>query len=196
MRKIKLPKKPMRKNKLPKFKRVILGVTASIAAYKSADIIRRLQEKGYRVSVIMTRESEKFITALTLASLAGEKVHQDLFDDTDHAWHMSHITLVQEADVFLITPATANVIGKIANGLADDLLTCAAMATKAPILIAPAMNTDMYNNKVVQDNIARLKKIGVHFIEPITGKLACGTMGEGHLADIEDIVKSVIRLAK
>ena len=181
---------------MSKSKKAVLGVTASIAAYKSADIIRRLQDKGFRVSVVMTPEAEKFITALTLASLSGEKVHREMFDDNDQSWQMSHITLAHEADILLIAPATANVIGKIANGIADDLLTCIAMATKAPILIAPAMNDDMFNNQIVQNNISKLKKIGVHFADPIKGKLACGTTGEGHLADVEEIVKSAVQLAK
>ena len=171
----------------------MLGVTASIAAYKSADIIRRLQEKNFKVSVVMTKEAEKFITALTLGTLAGEKVHCEMFDELDRSWQMSHITLAQEVDIFLIAPATANIIGKIAHGLADDLLTCTALATKAPILIAPAMNDDMYNNKIVQDNISKLKKTGVHFIEPVKGRLACGVTGDGHLADVDDIVKAVMR---
>ena len=181
---------------MSKSKRVLLGVTASIAAYKSADIVRRLQDKGYRVSVVMTKEAEKFISALTLGSLSGEKVHREMFDENDDDWQMSHITLAQEADVLLIAPATANVIGKIASGLADDLLTCIAMATKAPVVIVPAMNDDMYNNPIVQNNIAKLKKIGVHFVDPIKGKLACGTTGDGDLADVEELVKPAIRLAK
>lgn len=173
-----------------------MGVTGSIAAYKSADIVRRLQDEGFRVSVVMTREAEKFITALTLRSLSGEKVHREMFDDDDQSWQMSHIALAQEADVFLIAPATANVIGKIANGIADDLLTCIAMATKSPILIAPAMNDNMYNNPIVQGNISKLKKIGLQFVDPVKGKLACGTTGDGHLAGVEEIVKAAIRLAK
>ena len=181
---------------MSKFKRVILGVTASIAAYKAADLIRRLQDKGFRISVIMTREAEKFITALTLGSLSGEKVYRDLFDENDFSGMMSHISLAREADVFLIAPATANVIGKIAHGLADDLLTCAVMATTAPILIAPAMNEGMFKNHIVQDNIAKLKKMGMHFIDPVKGKLACGISGEGHLAETEEIVKAVGRLVR
>lgn len=173
-----------------------MGVTASIAAYKSADIVRRLQDKDFRVTVVMTKEAEKFITSLTLGSLSGEKVHCEMFEDDVQNWQMSHITLAQEADVFLIAPATANVIGKIANGIADDLITCIAMATKAPILIAPAMNDDMYSNKIVQNNISNLKKVGVHFSDPIKGKLACGTTGDGHLADIDEIVKATVRLAR
>ena len=133
-----------------KKKRVILGVTGSIAAYKSAEIIRGLIEKGLRVSVIMTKEAEHFITPLTLASLSGEKVYRRMFDKKDDPQDMPHITLAREADIFLIAPATANIIGKLANGIADNLLTCIALATQAPIFIAPAMNTQMYQNRIVQ----------------------------------------------
>ena len=177
-------------SKMVKDKKILLGVTGSIAAYKAADIIRRLKEKGYAVSVVMTQEAEKFITPLTLGSLCGEKVYQDMFED-DQSWSMRHITLAREVDVFLIAPTTANVIGKIANGLADDLVTSTAMATKAKIIMAPAMNEGMYRNKIVQGNIKKLRELGVQFVEPIQGSLACGTFGEGHLAEIEDILKAV-----
>ena len=179
-----------------KQKRVILGVTGSIAAYKSAEIIRGLIEKGLKVSVIMTKEAEHFITPLTLASLSGEKVYRKMFSKKDDSEGISHIALAQEADVFLIAPATANIIGKLANGIADDLLTCIALATKAPILIAPAMNTNMYQNKIVQENCRKLKKYGMQFIDPVRGKLACGTTGKGHIADEATIVKSVLRTIK
>jgi phosphopantothenoylcysteine decarboxylase/phosphopantothenate--cysteine ligase len=181
---------------MTKKKTAILGVTGSIAAYKAGDIIRRLKEKGYDVSVVMTREAEKFITPLTLKSLAGGAVYRDLFDDNDEAWDMSHIVLGRQADVLVIAPATANIIGKIAGGLADDLLTCIAMATKASILIAPAMNDEMYKNKFVQENIAKLKKNGIEFIDPVRGELACGTTGVGHLADVTAIVEAVEKATK
>ncbi|MCK5014621.1 MAG: bifunctional phosphopantothenoylcysteine decarboxylase/phosphopantothenate--cysteine ligase CoaBC [Candidatus Omnitrophica bacterium] len=179
-----------------KQKRVLLGVTGSIAAYKSAEIIRRLVEKGLKVSVIMTKEAGHFITPLTLASLSGEKVYQGMFDKKKDPEEMPHITLARDADVFIIAPATANIIGKLANGIADDLLTCIALATKAPILIAPAMNTQMYQNKIVQENCRKLKKYGVQFIDPIRGNLACGTTGKGHIADETIIVKTVLRTIK
>lgn len=177
-------------------KRIILGVTGSIAAYKSADIIRQLQEKGFRVSVVMTKEAEYFITPLTLSSLAGEKVYRGMFADGDESWAMPHIALAQEADALLIAPATANIIGKIAGGMADDLLTCLALATNAPILIAPAMNTAMYQNKIVQENCFKLKKHGVQLIAPAKGRLACGRVGEGHIAEVDEIIKAVVRAVK
>ncbi len=175
---------------------VVLGVTGSVAAYKAADIIRRLRERGLRVSVVMTREAEHFITPLTFSTLAGGKVYRDMFDPFDDAWKMPHIALAREADVFLIAPATAAIIGKMAYGIADNLLTCLALATKAPILMAPAMNAEMYKNKIVQDNCQKLKKQGVEFVDPIYGKLACGMIGEGHLADIEMIVRSAERASR
>ena len=177
-------------------KKIFLGVTGSIAAYKSAELIRRLQDHGHDVTVVMTKEAEKFITALTLASLSGHKVYQDMFEENVSTWHMHHIQLAKEADVLLIAPATANIIGKIAAGIADDLLTCLVLATKAKIVIAPAMNDDMLQNKIVQKNCEQLKEIGIKFIEPVKGKLACGVMGEGHLAEVEDIVKAVNSLGK
>ncbi len=181
---------------MPQAKEIILGVTGSIAAYKACDILRRLQDGGCHVSVVMTKGAENFITPLTLASLAGEKVYQATSENNSDAWPMNHITLAKKADVLLIAPATANMIGKIAGGIADDLLTCIALATKAKILIAPAMNDEMYHNKIVQSNIEKLEKYGIEFISPIKGKLACGTFGEGHLADVEDIVKAVLRSLK
>ena len=179
---------------MAKKKRVILGVTGSIAAYKSAEIIRRLAEKGLRVSVVMTKEAEHFITPLTLASLSGEAVARDMFDQSWDPAAMPHIELAREADLFLIAPATANIIGKLANGIADNLLTCIALATKAPIVLAPAMNTQMYQNKIVQENCRKLKKNGAQFIDPVEGKLACGTTGNGHIADETTIVKTVLRM--
>ena len=174
---------------------MILGVSGSIAAYKSADIIRCLCEKGFKVSVVMTEDAERFITPLTLSSLSGEKVYRGMFQEGEDPWTMPHITLAQAADCVLIAPATANIIGKIACGIADDLLTCIILATKAPILIAPAMNVEMYQNKIVQENCLKLKKKGVLFIDPVKGKLACGTVDLGHIADEDDIIKAVMRLS-
>jgi phosphopantothenoylcysteine decarboxylase/phosphopantothenate--cysteine ligase len=173
-----------------KKKHVVLGVTGSIAAYKAGDIVRRLQEAGCDVTVLMTACAEKFITPLTLEALSGRAVYRDMFV-RDGAWDMAHISLAKLADVFVIAPATANVIGKIASGIADDLLTCMAMTTKAPILVAPAMNTEMFTNQIVQGNIGKLVQSGVRFVEPKTGKLACGDVGKGALADVDVIVKAV-----
>jgi len=172
-------------------KQVVLGVTGSIAAYKAADLVRRLQDEGFVVSVIMTDGAEKFITPLTLASLSGRKVYRELFENDGTEWRIDHVSLADTADVLLIAPATANVISKIACGIADDLLTATALATRAPILIAPAMNDGMYQNKILQENIGKLKKIGIKFVDPVEGTLACGREAQGHLAEVADIVKAV-----
>ncbi len=177
-----------------KQKHVVLGVTGSIAAYKAADVVRRLQEAGFRVSVIMTKCAEQFITPLTLASLSGRKVYREMFDTEGTEWRIDHVSLADEADLVLIAPATANAISKMACGLAEDLLTCTVLATKAPVLIAPAMNEGMYTNKIFQENCAKLKAHGVKFVDPIVGNLACGRKGKGHLADVETIVKAAQRL--
>ena len=176
-------------------KQVVLAVTASVAAYKACEIIRVLQKKQVDVTVVMTESSRKFITSLTFASLSGRRVYSDMFEDSSN-WEMEHISLAQKADLFLIAPATANIIGKMACGIADDLVSCVALTTKAPIAIAPAMNTAMYQNKIVQENIGKLKAKGIKFIDPIKGKLACGTTGEGHLAEVDTIVKKVCALLK
>jgi phosphopantothenoylcysteine decarboxylase/phosphopantothenate--cysteine ligase len=174
---------------------IVLGVTGSIAAYKACDIVRRLQDKGCDVTVIMTANAEKFVSSMTFEALSRRPVYRDMFA-RDVEWDMAHISLARLADVFVVAPATANTIGKIAGGIADDLLSCTVMTTKAPVLVAPAMNTDMLANKIVQENIAKLKKHGVKFIEPKDGKLACGDVGRGALADVDDIVKAVMVLLK
>jgi phosphopantothenoylcysteine decarboxylase/phosphopantothenate--cysteine ligase len=178
-----------------KRKQVVLGVSGSIAAYKAGDIVRRLQDEGHEVTVVMTDSAEKFITPLTLETLSRRPVLRDMFS-RDAEWDLAHISLAKLADVFVIAPATANIIGKLACGIADDLLTCTAVTTKAPIVIAPAMNTDMFLNPIVQENIAKLKKLGVKFVEPREGKLACGDVGKGALADVDEIVKAVVALLK
>lgn len=173
----------------PKAKQIVLGVCGSIAAYKAGDIIRRLQDNGCEVTVIMTREAAQFITPLTLSSLSGKNVYSEMFDKD--SWQMAHIELARIADAVLIAPATANIIGKLANGLADDLLTTFAVTSRVPVYIAPAMNDAMYDNSIVKENCGKLKKHGFKFIEPVKGKLACGVVGLGHLAEVDQIVKAV-----
>ena len=173
------------------FKHIVLGVTGSIAAYKSADVIRSLKAKGFKVSVVMTREAEHFISSLTFAGLSGERVYRDAFEIINDGQKMPHIFLAREVSAILIAPATANVIGKMAHGLADDLLTTIVLATEVPIIIAPAMNHVMYQNRIVRENCSKLKSLGFTFVEPLEGLLACGEYGEGHLAEIDDIVKAV-----
>ena len=172
---------------------IVLGISGGIAAYKSVDILRCLMKKGFNVSVVMTKSAGQFITPLTLSSLANGRVYFDLFEKEDTPERMPHIDLASFADLILIAPATANIIGKMANGLADDLLSCIVMATAAKIVVAPAMNTNMYKNVFVQDNCQKLKKHGIEFVDPIEGHLACGVTGDGHIADTEEIVECVAK---
>lgn len=174
---------------------IILGVTASIASFKSCDIIRALKEEGFAVTVIMSEDAKEFITPLSLAALSRNKVYSQMFSDPQ-AWDIEHISLADRADLVLIAPATANIINKLACGICEDLLSCTVLATRAPILIAPAMNSNMYEHKITQSNIAKLKSLGYKFVGPERGKLATGKIGIGHLADIGDIVKEVKRVLK
>lgn len=175
-------------------KKIVLGVTGSIAAYKAGDLIRRFKDNGVDVTVVMTKEAEEFISPLTLGGLSGKQVYTKMFDGGTDAWSMPHIQLGNDIDALLIAPATANIIAKLAHGLADDVLTCIAITTKAPIILAPAMNTEMFENKIVQDNCKKLRNYGYAFIEPTRGKLACGVTGMGHLAEVEDIIKAVEKI--
>lgn len=171
-------------------KNVVLGVTGGIAVYKSCDIVSRLRKLDVNVDVIMTGSATKFVSPLTFASMSQNPVTSDMFDEPKN-WDIEHISLAQKADVFLIAPATANIIGKIANGIADDMLSTTVMATKAKVIFAPAMNTAMYLNPIFNENMNKLKKIGYEFISPGEGRLACGDIGPGKLADPEVIVEYV-----
>jgi phosphopantothenoylcysteine decarboxylase/phosphopantothenate--cysteine ligase len=171
-------------------KNILLGITGGIAAYKSADLVRRLAAKGAHVHVVMTRHAGEFITPLTFQTLSRNRVISDLFDPFPGG-EVAHIVLAEKADVFLIAPATANVIAKLAHGIADDMLTTTALAVQSPILVAPAMNTRMWENPVVQDNVSRLQKKGVHLIAPESGSLACGYEGKGRMAEIDVILDEV-----
>ena len=178
---------------MAKNKNIILGVTASIAVYKACDIVRRLREQDFSVTVVLTGEAEEFIKPIVFQSLSGNKVYQGLFDEPD-AWDIEHVSLADKANLVLIAPATANIIAKIKSGICDDLLTCVVCATKAPVLICPAMNENMYKNKIVQDNITKLKSLGYKFVGPREGRLACGKMGIGCLAEVETIIKEVRKI--
>ncbi|HEV8717482.1 MAG TPA: bifunctional phosphopantothenoylcysteine decarboxylase/phosphopantothenate--cysteine ligase CoaBC [Candidatus Binatia bacterium] len=171
-----------------KDKTIILGVTGGIAAYKAAEIVRLLVKEGAIVRVIMTKNAQEFITPLTLQTLSGNPVSTETFSLTQES-EIGHIRLADSADLILIAPATANVIAKLAHGLADDLLTTVLLATTAPILIAPAMNVHMYAHPLVQENMRKLASLGYGFVEPAEGFLACGYEGKGRLADPEDIVE-------
>jgi phosphopantothenoylcysteine decarboxylase/phosphopantothenate--cysteine ligase len=179
-----------------KKREIILGVTGSIAAYKSCDLIRRLQEAGFNISVVMTREAEEFITPLTLETLSGNRVYRKMFEQARENWEIDHISLAEKADLVLVAPATANIIGKIAFGICDDILSCAVISTAAPVVVCPAMNDAMYNNKIVQENIKKLQGLGYKFIGPVKGRLACGKTGTGCLAPVEEIVEAVKKILK
>ncbi len=178
-----------------KNREIILGVCASIAIYKACEIVRRLRDGGASVSVVMTEEAGELVKPALFANLSGNKVYTDMFKSPEQ-WDIEHVSLAEKADLVLIAPATANIIGKIASGISDDMLTCLVCATSAPVLIAPAMNEKMYRNKITQGNIQKLRSLGYKFIDPIKGKLACGKVGAGCLADVERIVKEAIVFKK
>ncbi len=178
---------------MAKKKNIILGVSASIAIYKACEILRRLREDNFSLTVVMTKEAQELIKPIVFQSLSGNKVYCGLFEEPE-TWEIEHISLAQKADLVLIAPATANIIAKIASGLCDDLLTCVVCATKAPVVLCPAMNENMYQNKIVQDNIKRLKSLGYKFVEPRQGRLACGKVGLGCLAEVETVVKEVKKI--
>ena len=171
---------------------ILLGVTGSIAAYKAADITSRLTKLGHNVDVVLTESGSRIITPITLQMLSKNKVYTDMFEEITPS-EVKHISLAKKADVVLIAPATANIIGKIANGIADDFLSTVVMAVAnhTPVYIAPAMNTNMYENPIVQDNIKKLKSFGYRFIEPKESLLACGDLGRGALADVDEIVEII-----
>lgn len=176
---------------------ILLGVTGSIAAYKAAEITSRLTKQGHNVDVILTESGSKFITPLTLQTLSKNKVYMDMFEEIVPS-EVKHISLAKKADLVLIAPATANIIGKIAGGIADDFLSTVVMAAAnhTPVYIAPAMNTNMYENPIVQENIENLKARGYHFIDPKASLLACGDLGKGALADVDEIVDVVTKALK
>ncbi len=170
---------------------VCIGVSGGIAAYKALDVVSALRKKDIDVRVIMTESATKFVTPLPFQSLSQNMVVTDMFAEPK-AYEIQHISLAKRADVFLVAPATANIIGKVASGIADDMLSTTIMATRAKIIFAPAMNTKMYENPIVQENINKLKKLGYEFIEPASGVLACGDDGKGKLADVNTIIDSVV----
>lgn len=174
-------------------KNVVIGVCGGIAAYKALDVVSRLKKKNINVDVIMTKSACQFVNPLSFQALSQNRVVYDMFSEPV-SFEIQHISLAKKADVFAIVPATANVIGKIANGIADDMLTTTVMATKSKVLIAPAMNCNMYANSIVQDNINKLKSYGYHFVEPESGRLACGDVGKGKLADTEIITDAILSM--
>lgn len=173
---------------------VVLGVTGSVACFKSAELTSQMVKDGAEVDVIMTQAAQKFITPLTFQSLTKRRTYTEMFEEIIYE-DIRHIELAKRADVFVIAPATANIIGKIAAGIADDMLSTVVMATKAPVIICPAMNTAMYENPIVQANIAKLKTFGYIFIDPKEALLACGDVGRGAMADVAVIYNAIKTMA-
>lgn len=173
-------------------KTVLLCVTSSIASYKSAYLARVLVKNGYNVNVIMSKNATEFLTPLTFERLTNNKCITDTFEK-NYTYDVEHISLAKASAAVIIAPATANIIGKLANGIADDMLSTTVMACKCPVFIAPAMNTNMYENPIVQDNMNKLKKFGYQFIEPQSGLLACGDTGKGKMEEPEKIAQHIFK---
>ena len=171
--------------------KVVVGVTGSIACYKTCDLVSALRKDlGVSLHVVMTKEAVKFVSPLTFQTLTGNKVYTDVFDAPEE-WDLLHTSLSAQADLIVVCPATLNVIGKLAGGICDDLLTCILFASRAPVILVPAMNTGMYRHPVAQQNIEKLKKLGYQFVGPVKGELACREVGIGHIADQEQILAAV-----
>src|SRR5882724_3869400 len=176
--------------------RVALGVCGGVAAYKAAELVRRLQQEGIDVQVVMTGSAQEFVTPLTFAALTGQKVITEMFGSEAAAANVEsaieHIAVAQRIDLLVVAPATANVIAKMARGIADDFLTTLYLATTAPVVIAPAMNVNMWENAATQQNISGLRARGIRIVEPDAGYLACGMTGPGRLASNEAVVAGVM----
>jgi phosphopantothenoylcysteine decarboxylase/phosphopantothenate--cysteine ligase len=181
--------------------RITLGVTGGVAAYKSAELVRRLQQEGHSVQVVMTRAACEFVTPLTFAALSGQKVITHLFDksstgEANLESAIEHIAVAQRTDLLLVAPATADMLAKFARGLADDFLSTLYLACSAPVIVAPAMNVNMWQHAATQENLAVLKARGVHVVDPDAGYLACGMTGPGRLAELDEILKAVQGIAQ
>lgn len=174
-------------------KNVVVGVTGGIAAYKALELVSLLRKQNINVDVAMTKSAQEFVTPLSFQSLSQNPVITDMFDEPK-AYEIAHISLAKKADVFAVVPATANIIGKIAHGISDDFISTSVMATRAKVLIAPAMNTNMYSNPMVVENMNKLKSLGYTFVSPGQGRLACGDVGEGKLALVQDIFMEIMAL--
>lgn len=178
---------------MEKSKTVVLGVCGGIAVYKAVDVASRLRKLGIEVNVIMTENAVQFVSPLTFQSISHNPVITDMFRAPE-SWDIKHVSLAEKADLLIVAPATANIIGKVASGIADDMLTTTIMATTAPVLFVPAMNPNMYGNRIFQENLRRLSQMGYRFMEPGTGLMACGTSGKGRLPEPPDIVAAAVSL--
>src|ERR1700747_600153 len=181
--------------------RIPLGVTGGVAAYKAAELLRRLQQDGFSVQVVMTRGAREFVTPLTFAALSGQKVITDLFGDSSGGEAnlesaIEHIAVAQRTDLLLVAPATADIIAKFARGIADDFLTTLYLASTASVVVAPAMNVNMWNHPATQENVEKLRSRGAKIVQPDEGYLACGMTGPGRLAGIEEILSAVHEVTK
>ncbi|HRU38569.1 MAG TPA: flavoprotein [Candidatus Goldiibacteriota bacterium] len=177
--------------------RVVLGITGGIAAYRAADIARQLSKNGIDVVAVMSESAKEFITPLTIRTLTNNPVYSDMFHTAkEPGSKIEHIDLARNCDLILVAPATANFIGKVASGIADDLLTTTVMASEKPVALAPAMNKAMWENPIVAENVRKLKKAGYVFIGPKKGGLACGEYGAGHIEDTEEIVRAALAILK
>jgi len=175
-----------------KGKTIVLGVTGSIAAYKMANVASMLVKRGCEVHVVMTKNATHFINPIAFESLTNTKCLVETFD-RNFQFHVAHVSLTDKADAMLIAPASANIIGKIANGIADDMLSTTVMACNKPVIISPAMNTKMFNNPILQDNLDKLRRFGYEIVQPATGHLACGTSGAGKMPSEEVLVAHLER---
>ena len=178
-----------------KGKTIVLGITGGIAAYKMAEVTRRLVEAGAQVHVMMTKAAQEFITPLTLQTLSGHPVHTELFNLTQEH-EIGHVSLADRADLILIAPASANVLAKVAHGICDDLITTVVCATQAPVLFSPAMNVHMWKNPITQENVTKLRKHGYLILEPDAGFLACGYTGKGRLPDSDSLIQEIEKTFK
>ncbi len=176
---------------MKKARNILLGISGGIAAYKCPDLVRLIVKGGADVKVIMTENASHFVAPLSLQTVSQNAIYDEVFSAKGE-WNPAHISHSDWGDILLIAPATANIIGKMANGIADDALSSTFLAFDKPVYVAPAMNDKMYANPIVQDNIAKLKRYGVRFIDPCSGHLACGTEGVGKLEDIAIIAKTVL----
>lgn len=174
-------------------KNIVIGICGGISAYKTVELVSRLTKEGAVVSVVMTENAARFVTPLTFRAISHQPVVTDMFSDPE-TWDTKHIALADKADAFVVAPATANVMGKVASGVADDMLTTTIMATKAPVLFVPAMNTNMYENPIFQENLRLLTGYGYHVMEPDSGALACGATGKGRFPETQRILDELAEI--